>query len=117
MGPMGPKGPMGAPWGPWGPMGAPWGPLGPPIQSLQICWVDLSTGLSLYWWDLASLAKPWDLENLNWASLKKHGLAYFQNILKIGVCFQTILKKYPLLRARRRPEGAAEGGTGGIFWK
>ena len=35
-------------------------------------------------WDLASLAKPWDLENLNWATLKKHGLAYFQNILKIG---------------------------------
>ena len=68
-------------------------------------------------WDLASLAKPWNLENLNWATLKKHGLAYFQNILKIGVCFQTILKKYPLLRARRRPEGAAEGGAGGIFSK
>ena len=68
-------------------------------------------------WDLASLAKPWNLENLELATLKKHGLAYFQNILKIGVCFQTILKKYPLLRARRRPEGAAEGGAGGIFSK
>ena len=31
-GPLGPKGPMGAPWGPggpqWGPMGPPWGPWG-----------------------------------------------------------------------------------------
>ena len=28
-----------------------------------------------------------------------------------------ILSKYPLLRARRRPEGAAEGGAGGIVSK
>ena len=37
--------------------------------------------------------------------------------MKKGVCFPNILKKYPLLRARRRPEGAAGGGARGIFSK
>ena len=32
-------------------------------------------------------------------------------------CFPNISKKYPLLRARRRPEGAAGGGARGIFSK
>ena len=38
-------------------------------------------------------------------------------MLNILVCCQSILEKYPLLRARLRPEGAAEGGAGGIFSK
>ena len=47
----------------------------------------------------------------------KHGLANFQNILKIGVCFQNILKKYPWRRLRLRPPGAAAPGGGGICSK
>ena len=41
----------------------------------------------------------------------------FFQILKKGVCFQTILKKYPWRRLRRRPPGAAAPGGGGIFSK
>ena len=41
----------------------------------------------------------------------------FQIFWKKGVCFPNIWKKYPLLRARRRPEGAAGGGARGIFSK
>ena len=49
--------------------------------------------------------------------LEKYGWAFFPNILKKGIYFQNILKKYPWRRLRRRPPGAAAPGGGGIFSK
>ena len=36
-------------------------------------------------------------------------------MLKTEVWFENMLEEYPLLRARRRPGGAVEGGTRGMF--
>ena len=42
---------------------------------------------------------------------------FFQTTLKTGVCFQHILKTYPLVQAQPRLDGASEGRTRVIFSK
>ena len=48
-------------------------------------------------------------------SFRKIWMVLFPSILKKGIYFSKYFEKYPLLRAQRRPEGAAGGGARGIF--